>query len=333
MHSLTKLGWSDFFQQNCKDHRYNPARIIRKHNSGYDLICEDGEYYARMRGKLRRELPKESWPAVGDWVLCSLEKGYAMIEDILPRKTKISRKVSGKTSQEQVIAANADVIFLVVSLYEDFNSRKIERYLALIAESRAKPVIILNKADMIDDINPFLEEVQKLIQDVPVITTNALKPDTLKDLEQFTGEGKTSVFLGSSGVGKSTIVNALLGSEVQAVSDIGKHKKGQHTTSTRDMLFLKNGGILIDNPGVRELRVWLDGDDALNESFADIEALAAECRFRDCLHESEPDCKVQEAVADGRLDAERLENWRKIREESLELLMKRQEFGRHVDNC
>ncbi len=331
MYSLDKLGWDEFFSRHLKDSGFIPARIMRKHNSGYDLICEDGEYYARMRGRLRRELPKEEWPAVGDWVLCSLEKGYAMIEYIFPRKTKISRKVSGKTSQEQVIAANADTIFLVVSLYEDFNPRKIERYLALIAESRAKPVIILNKVDMIDDAAPYLEELQKLIQDVPVIVTNALDHDTLTPLEQYTDEGNTSVFLGSSGAGKSTIVNALLGSEVQAVGSINKHKKGQHTTSTRDMLFLKNGGILIDNPGVRELRVWLDGDDALNESFADIEALAAECRFRDCLHEYEPDCKVQEAVADGRLDAERLENWRKIREESLELLMKRQEFGRHVD--
>ncbi len=328
---LSKLGWDDFFQKNYTDKQFVPARIIRKHNSGYDLICEEGEYYARIRGRLRKDLPKESWPAVGDWVTCSLAQGYAMIEYIFPRKTKISRKVSGKTSQEQVIAANADVIFLVVSLYEDFNSRKIERYLALIAESKAQPVIILNKTDLVDDLAPFIQEVQKLTQDAPVITTNALDHDSLKVLEQYTSEGKTSVFLGSSGVGKSTIVNALLGSNVQAVGDINKHKKGQHTTSTRDMLFLKNGGILIDNPGVRELRVWLEGEEALNESFADIDDLAQQCRFRDCQHIAEPDCQVLLAVENGTLDQERLDNWRKLKEESLQLLAKRQEFGRHVD--
>lgn len=331
MFSLKKLGWDDFFASQRSQQAFIPARIIRKHNSGYNLICEKGDYYARIRGKLRKDLPKEAWPAVGDWVECSLEKDYAMIEYIYPRKTKISRKVSGKTSQEQVIAANADTIFLVVSLYEDFNARKIERYLALIAESGAKPVIILNKVDMVEDVQPYLNEMAKLIQDTPVIATNALIPETLKDLEQYTDEGKTCAFLGSSGAGKSTIVNVLLGSEKQAVGDINKHKKGQHTTSTRDMLFLKNGGILIDNPGIRELRVWLEGEEALNESFADIEQLARGCRFRDCQHIAEPDCKVLEAVETGILDWERLENWRKIKDESFELLLKRQEFGRHVD--
>ncbi|MGL4676502.1 MAG: ribosome small subunit-dependent GTPase A [Brevinema sp.] len=331
MHLLERLGWDDFFQQHYTENRYLPARIIRKHNSGYDLICEEGVFYARIRGKLRKDLPKESWPAVGDWVSCSLAKEYAMIEYIFPRKTKISRKVSGKTSQEQIIAANADIIFLVVSLYEDFNVRKIERYLALIAESKAQPIVILNKIDLIPEIEPYILEMKKLIQDTPVITSNALDPTSLATLNQYIGVGKTAVFLGSSGVGKSTIVNALLGSQTQAVGDINKHKKGQHTTSTRDMLFLKNGGILIDNPGIRELRVWLDSEEALNESFADIDQLAQQCRFRDCQHILEPDCCVQKAVQEGTLDQERLNNWRKLREESLELLLKRQEFGRYVD--
>lgn len=331
MRSLEQLGWDHFFAKNAVSSEFIPARIIRKHNFGYDLACEKGEYFARIRGKLRKDLPKEEWPAVGDWVLCTLEKDYAMIENILPRKSKISRKVSGKTSQEQVIAANADTIFLVVSLYEDFNPRKIERYLALMAESGARPIIILNKVDLVKDTQPFLDEAQKLVVDVPIIFTNALKPETLNVLEQYTEKGQTSVFLGSSGAGKSTIVNVLLGEQKQVVNSIGKHKKGQHTTSSRDMLFLNNGGILIDNPGIRELRVWLDGDEALNESFADIEELAQQCRFRDCLHYQEPGCKVREAVEEGKLDQERLDNWRKLREESLELLMKRQEHGRHID--
>ena len=331
--SLEKLGWNSFFEQYLGKTDFIPARIIRKHNSGYDLACQEGVYFARIRGKLRKDLPKEQWPAVGDWVLCTLQKEYAMIESILPRKSKISRKVSGKTSQEQIIATNADTIFLVVSLFEDFNPRKIERYLALIAESQAKPVVILNKVDLIEDAKPFLEEAEKLVINVPILVTNALKPETLTILEQYTNKGQTSVFLGSSGAGKSTIVNVLLdaGHLKQTVNDIGKHNKGKHTTTSRDMLFLDNGGILIDNPGIRELRVWLDGDEALNETFADIDALAQECRFRDCLHDMEPDCKVREAIENGVIDQERVDNWRKLREESLELLQKRQESGRHVD--
>lgn len=343
--SLERLGWSSYWDevlskvseptkkqsvdQDKDDHKV-VARIIRKHNSGYDLACAEGIFFARIRGKLRKQLLKEEWPAVGDWVLCTLEKEYAMIEAILPRKTKVSRKISGKTSQEQIIAANADTIFLVVSLYEDFNPRKIERYLALIAESRAQPIVILNKVDLVEDGAPFLEEAKKLALNIPILLTNALIPETLSVLEQYTNKGQTSVFLGSSGAGKSTIVNALLGEQRQAVNEIGKHKKGKHTTTSRDMLFLSNGGILIDNPGIRELRVWLDGEEALNESFSDIDMLAQQCRFRDCLHQMEPGCKVKEAITDGILDEERVENWRKLREESLELLMKRQEFGRPI---
>ncbi|MGL4393875.1 MAG: ribosome small subunit-dependent GTPase A [Brevinema sp.] len=334
MNNLNKVGWSDFFEKQIKKNQSHlvAARIVKKHNFGYDLICEEGAYFARLRGKFRENNPSEAWPAVGDWVLCTLEKDYAMIEEMLSRKSKISRKVSGKTTEEQVIAANADTIFLVVSLFEDFNPRKIERYLALAAESGARPVLILNKVDLIEDAKVFLEEAEKVVEDIPILVTNALKYETLTVLEEYIHEGETIVFLGSSGAGKSTIVNALLGEERQAVASIGKHKKGKHTTTSRDMFFLPHGGILIDNPGIRELRVWLDGDESLNESFADIDALAKECRFRDCQHDTEPDCAVQAAIAEGKLDLGRLENWRKLQEEAFELMLKRQEFGREVNN-
>ncbi|MGL4388246.1 MAG: ribosome small subunit-dependent GTPase A [Brevinema sp.] len=334
MNNLITIGWGDFFEQQIKKNQIHliKARIIKKNNFGYDLICEQGIYFARLRGKFRENHPSESWPAVGDWVLCTLEKDYAMIEEMLSRKSKISRKVSGKTTAEQVIAANADTIFLVVSLFEDFNPRKIERYLALAAESGAKPILILNKVDLIEEAEIFLLEAEKLVENIPILITNALKPETLTCLSEYIHEGQTIVFLGSSGAGKSTIVNILLGEEKQAVASLGKHKKGKHTTTSRDMFFIPHGGILIDNPGIRELRVWLDGDESLNESFADIDSLAKECRFRDCQHSSEPDCAVQEAIKNGKLDIERVENWRKLQEEAFELMLKRQEFGREVNN-
>lgn len=332
--NLKKIGWDQFFEQYItpKNKHLIRARIMKKHNFGYDIICEQGIYFARLRGKFRETFSSELWPAVGDWVLCTLQKDYAMIEEMIPRKSKISRKVSGKTTEEQIITANADTIFLVVSLFEDFNPRKIERYLALAAESGARPVLILNKIDLIEDVQLFIEEANKLVKNVPILLTNALDLNTVEKLSDYIYEGQTIVFLGSSGAGKSTIVNALLGEERQSVNSLGKHKKGKHTTTSRDMIFLPHGGILIDNPGIRELRVWLEGDESLNDSFADIDDLAQQCRFRNCHHDTEPDCAVQNAIKEGILDKERLENWRKLQEEAFELLLKRQEFGREVNN-
>jgi len=329
---LRNYGWSDFFENkiNSQDKELTIARIIKKHNLGYDIICQDGTYFTRIRGKLRKELPKSSWPVIGDWVLCSLCSDYAMIEKILPRKSKISRKMSGKTSEEQIIAANADIICLVISVYIDFNPRRIERYLTLAAESGAKPILILNKIDLVDNIEDFINETKKLIQDIPIFLTNALIPETLLELYSYIKKGETIVFLGSSGAGKSTIVNVLLGEEKQVVSSIGKHKKGRHTTSSRDMVIIPNGGILIDNPGIRELRIWLDDDNSLKESFADIERLAKQCQFRDCKHDLEPNCIVQEAIKLKKIDQARVDSWRKLEEEALELLVRRQELGKKI---
>lgn len=325
--SLKKIGWNEHFQQWFSQVPYKPGRVIRKHNFGYDVAFEEGIFASRLRGKLRKELSKAQWPAVGDWVGGTIEQGYAMIEVLAPRTGKISRKAAGKTSEEQVIAANADTIFLVVSLSEDFNVRKIERYIALAAEGGAKPIIILNKTDLTEEAETYKNEILAIAPSISVLCTNALKPETLAPLFEYTSEGHTVVFLGSSGVGKSTIVNVLLGKEKQAVGAIGKNNKGTHTTSSRDMFFLENGGILIDNPGVRELRVWLDGDASLQDSFSDIEALSSQCHFRDCLHQNEPGCAVKEAVEKGLLSSPRLENWRKLKDEALELLIRRQERG------
>lgn len=326
------LGWNSFFEEWFQRSSYKPGRITRKHNYGYEVITEENVYTARLRGRLRKDLPKSLWPSVGDWVALSFQPDYAVIEEVAPRQSKISRKVSGKTSEEQVIAANADTLFLVVSLFEDFNPRKIERYLALTTESGASPVIVLNKCDLVEDAQIYLNQIASIAPHVPVYATNALKPETLSPLLQYTGEGQTVALLGSSGAGKSTIVNELLGGIVQSVGAIGKNNKGVHTTSSRDMLFLKNGGILIDNPGIRELRVWLDKNTTLQDTFADIDEAARLCRFRDCYHESEPGCAVQAAIEAGTIDAGRLENWCKLLEERDELYIKRRQQGRGSEN-
>lgn len=330
--NLISLGWDSFFANNLPlNTPFKPARVVKKHNRGYDVANQKGVFFARITGSLKKNLPKEEWPSIGDWVLCSEDEYLYTIQAILPRKTKISRKVSGKTSEEQVLAVNADTIFLVISLFEDFNLRKIERYLALIAESKANAVIILNKVDLVDDVSLFLKQMDQIFNKNVVVKMNALSTSTvLETLDQYTKNGQTTVFLGSSGAGKSTIVNALLGEERQAVNSIGKNKKGQHTTTSRDMIFLKNGGILIDNPGIRELRVWIDDEDSLSESFADIEDYAQSCKFRNCQHQNEPCCAVQEKINEGILDINRLNNWRKLHEESSDLLLRRKEFGRQT---
>ncbi|MGL5254460.1 MAG: ribosome small subunit-dependent GTPase A [Brevinema sp.] len=319
------FGWNNFYDQWFSKVTYYPARVTRKHNSGYEVVTDKGFFYARLRGRIRKEIPKGQWPAVGDWVGVSFQDDYVMIEVLAPRLSKISRKVSGKTTDEQIIAANADILCIVVSLKLDYNPRKIERYLALCSESGAAPVIILNKVDLVDDLDKFMTEIHSIAPDVPVHFTNALNPETLIPLHEYTKKGHTVVLLGSSGAGKSTIVNQLTGNRTQMVREIGKNNKGVHTTSSRDMLFLKDGGIIIDNPGIRELRVWLEGDEAIQDTFADIEEMSKQCRFRNCQHLSEPECAVLNGVKDGVITADRLENWRKITMETSELLIKRQE--------
>lgn len=328
---LHNLGWDEYFKRfSSRYPEFVPARVTRKHSFGYNIITESGNFSARLRGSLRKSLLKEQWPVVGDWVMVSFNNEKAIVEVILPRRNKISRKTSGKTSVEQVITANADIIFLVVSLLEDFNPRKIERYLTLSAENHIDSIILLNKIDCIEDSEHFLRETRKLAPNIPILLTNAHDPLVVDTLLKYLSAGKTAVFLGPSGVGKSTIVNALLGRNVQLTGSIGKNNKGKHTTSSRDMFFLENGGIIIDNPGIRELYVWLDNCESLSESFSDIQQLGLQCQFRNCAHLHEPNCAVRNAIQNGQLDSGRLENWRKLKSETLELLSKRQEAGQKI---
>jgi ribosome biogenesis GTPase len=260
---------------------------------------------------------QEDLPAVGDWVTASLriEEGRATIHHVLPRKSKFSRKVAGSVTQEQIVAANIDTVFIVNSLNHNFNLRRIERYLILAWESGANPVIILSKADLYEQVAERMNEVAAIAPGVPVFAVSSLTGSGLDEIKGFLFEGSTTALLGSSGVGKSTLINSLMGDEVQKVQQIsGFEDKGRHTSTHRELFILPNGSLMIDTPGMRELQMW-DGEDGLSEAFDDIEQLSKQCKFTDCSHRNEPGCAVKAAIKNGSLSYDRFENYKKLQKE------------------
>jgi len=332
---LKSIVWNKFFSDHFKIYKSEklyPARIISEQKKSYILFSKEGELISSARGILwHQKGMKTNTPIVGDWVAIRPlpEKKTANIIHILPRKSSFSRKssggrkrYSGGKSTEQVIVANIDFGLITIGLDRDYNLRRIERYLALVRGSGAKPVIILNKADLCKDDQKRKKEVSRIAPGIPVITMIALKKDSVEKLYAFIKKGKTAALLGSSGVGKSTIINQLLGYQRQKVKQIsGYAKKGQHTTSRRELIILPNGGLVIDNPGMREVQLWTDGDD-LSDIFSDIEELAQSCRFRDCQHGAEPGCAVKESIDKGIIDKNRLNNYMKMKSEISELVEK-----------
>lgn len=293
------------------------ARVVSQSRELYRIMAEGGETLAEVSGKFRFEAPSAAaYPAVGDFVMVAPGEGagaHATIHHVLPRSSAFVRKAAGDTTAAQVVAANIDIAFICMALNQNYNLSRLERYLAVAWESGATPVVVLTKADLCENLPAVLAEVAPVALGADVLVTRADDPDGLRAVRERVKAGVTATFIGSSGVGKSTLINALLGEAHLTTSGVGADGKGRHTTTHRELLPLPQGGVVIDTPGMRELGV--EAAD-LHRSFADIDALAAGCRFGDCTHGSEPGCAVRAALRAGTLDARRLESYLKLRRET-----------------
>jgi ribosome biogenesis GTPase / thiamine phosphate phosphatase len=304
--NLEQFGWSDFFARQCE--AGVPARVASACREQFVVWTEGGEAYAEPSGALRYE--SWLWPAVGDWV--TLREDGPMIDRVLERRTTLSRRQPGRDASEQVLAANVDVLFIVSGLDRDYNPRRLERYLVVAHESGTRPVIVLNKADLADELGFDLEEVvtrtRALAGEETVLALSAMTDCSLDALAAELAPGETAAMIGSSGAGKSTILNRLLGIGRQKTRTVrASDDRGRHTTTARELFMMPGGWLLIDMPGLREVQLWA-GDDAMDAGFRDIQELSAGCRFRDCTHAGEPGCAVVNAGVDGA----RLANYHKM---------------------
>jgi len=316
---LEALGWNEQLEQHWREHESEglvPARVVAEHRGMYVLAAESGELRADVSGRLRHAASaRGELPAVGDWVAVQpLADDGGVVHSLLPRMTKFSRKAAWAATEEQVVASNVDVAFLVSALNGDLNLRRLERYLALAWESGATPVVVLNKSDLCEDVDAAVADVESVTFGVPILVMSGSTGEGVEALRPFLQPNRTAVLLGSSGVGKSTIVNRLLGEDVQRTSELMADGRGRHTTRHRQLLLVPGGGLLLDTPGMRELQLW-DASEGMDSTFSDIAELAGECRFNDCQHEREPGCAVLEADRDGRLPPGRLQSWRKLQRE------------------
>ena len=326
---LQEYGWNDslaaafatWSQKGCY-----PARVVSRRGRHYRLVAEPGEVDAWLPGRLARSPDTE--PAVGDWVAVRPTSDREVIEGTLPRRSSVSRLAAGKATREQVVAANVDTLLVVMGLDEDFNLRRLERYLALAFESGAQPVVVLNKLDLDDDQEGHRAAAEAVAPGVAVYCTCALTGTGVNDLDPHLEPGCTVALIGSSGAGKSTLANWLMGSDVMETREVWERDgQGTHTTTHREMLRLPGGALLIDNPGLREVAAWSEGD-GWRQAFADVEEYAVSCRFRDCTHVDEPGCAVRDAVTKGQLPAERLESWVALRAELAGVAQRRDEAAR-----
>jgi ribosome biogenesis GTPase / thiamine phosphate phosphatase len=290
------------------------GRVAFSHRDQYRITTEAGEVSAEPSGAFWfRAAGASSMPAVGDWVAARVVgTDQALVEAVLPRRTCFSRRAAGKREDEQVIAANIDIVFLVCGLDDDFNLRRLERYLALTVESGAAPVVVLNKADLCDDLPARIDETAAIARGAEIVAASSRSAPGIDGLRTFLTSGRTVALLGSSGAGKSTIVNGLLGEDRLRTAEVRESdSRGRHTTTHRELLPLRGGGALIDTPGMRELQLWA-GAGSIEQTFDEIAAAGAACRFRDCSHHGEPGCAVQQALDDGTISPERWQSYGKL---------------------
>jgi len=331
--SLRELGWCDFFDNAYAEFRgkgFTVGRISIENRDNYRVLTGKGELQGEVTGKfLYGSDEKGQFPKVGDWVMLSIigEEKKALIHEILPRKTFISRKVAGVKIEEQVIATNLDYLFIVHGMDHAINLKKIERYIAMAMSGGCKPVLILNKADLVDVNSVELDDVRKMMGEHPVLFTSIKSGTGLKDLKKMISSGKTFTFVGPSGVGKSSIINCLINRETLTTREVrSKDSKGRHATTKREMILMPGGGILIDTPGIRELHLW-ESEEGLEDTFSDIHELAGQCFFTDCRHETEKGCAVIAALEDGTISGQRHNNYLKLLKEQEYLdLKKTQQF-------
>ena len=323
---LARLGWTPAFEDHFAPQAADglePARVAVEHRDAYLLYTASGERPAELSGRLRHAAAhRDDLPAVGDWVAVTASDP-ALVQAVLPRRTKFSRLAAndhGRTI-EQVVAANVDIVFLTAGLDGDLNVRRLERYLTLGWESGAEPVVVLTKADLCDDVEGAVLEVESVAVGVPVHAVSNLTGEGVEALAGYFAGDRTVAALGSSGVGKSSLVNRLAGQELMATGELRADGRGRHTTTNRQLLVLPGGGLFLDTPGMRELRLW-ESEGGLAAAFDDLAEVAARCRFADCAHESEPGCAVRSAIAEGALDPERLTSWRKLQGELRHLALK-----------
>lgn len=333
MKSLNSFGWNSFFEKQFEQYRssgFEIGRIINEQKERYIVLTEYGEFQGEVSGKLLYFNHSScDFPKVGDWVVLSLfkEESKVIIHDVLKRRNKFSRQSAGQKIGEQILAANIDTVFIVQSLDRNYNIKRIERYISMIYEMKAEPVILLNKSDLAGNAHEKLDEVRKIFPGIISFCLSSINNIGIKKLKETIKPGNTYMLIGSSGVGKSTIINCLAGQDILRTNEVReKDSKGKHTTTSRQMIILGNGGLLVDTPGMRGFKLW-NTKSGVEETFNEIENFAKECHFADCTHTSEIKCEVINALKNGKISGERYESYLKLQKELRYLETKQNKFS------